>query len=165
MESAGVPIVPGYHGEMQTGAVLAAEAQRIGFPLLVKASAGGGGKGMRIVRTAEELEAAVASARREAKSAFGDDRLLLERYLERARHIEFQIFGDTHGDIIHLFERECSIQRRHQKIIEESPSPFVTPELRERMGALAVAAARAVSYVNAGTVNSSWRDHSFTSWK
>src|SRR5262245_37880655 len=152
MESAGVPIVPGYHGEMQTDAVLAGEAASIGYPLLVKASAGGGGKGMRIVRGAQELEAALASARREAKSAFGDDRVLLERYLERSRHIEFQVFGDTHGDVIHLFERECSIQRRHQKIIEESPSPFLDDNLRSRMGKAAVAAARAVSYVNAGTV-------------
>ena len=152
MESAGVPVVPGYHGSVQTGAVLAAEAARVGFPLLVKASAGGGGKGMRIVRAAGELEPALASARREAKSAFGDDRVLIERFLERPRHIEFQIFGDTHGDVIHLYERECSIQRRYQKIIEESPSPFLDDGLRARMGRAAVAAARAVSYVNAGTV-------------
>jgi 3-methylcrotonyl-CoA carboxylase alpha subunit len=152
MESAGVPVVPGYHGAVQTNAVLAVEAARVGFPLLVKASAGGGGKGMRIVRAPGELEAALASARREAKSAFGDDRVLIERYLERPRHIEFQVFGDAHGDVIHLWERECSIQRRYQKIIEESPSPFLDDNLRARMGMAAVAAARAVSYVSAGTV-------------
>jgi 3-methylcrotonyl-CoA carboxylase alpha subunit len=152
MEQAGVPIVPGYHGELQSPEVIAAEAERVGYPLLVKASAGGGGKGMRIVRDPAELEAALAAARREAKSAFGDDRILVERYLERPRHIEFQVFGDTHGRVIHLFERECSIQRRYQKIIEETPSPFLDETLRARMGEAAVAAARAVSYVNAGTV-------------
>jgi 3-methylcrotonyl-CoA carboxylase alpha subunit len=152
MEQAGVPTVPGYHGELQSLEVMAGEAQRVGFPLLVKASAGGGGKGMRIVRAREELEGALASARREALAAFGDDRLLIERFLERPRHIEFQVFGDSHGHVMHLYERECSVQRRYQKIIEETPSPFLDDALRGRMGDAAVAAARAVSYVNAGTV-------------
>ncbi len=152
MEAAGVPVVPGYSGEDQEDARLRAEAQRIGTPLMLKAAHGGGGKGMRIVRDLADFEAALASARREASNAFGRDRMLLERYIETPRHIEFQVFGDSHGQIIHLNERECSVQRRYQKIIEESPSPFLDAELRARMGAAAVAAARAIDYQGAGTV-------------
>ncbi|HET9485447.1 MAG TPA: acetyl/propionyl/methylcrotonyl-CoA carboxylase subunit alpha [Xanthomonadales bacterium] len=152
MQHHGVPVVPGYTGEDQDPAHLAREAQRIGFPLMIKAAHGGGGKGMRIVRDAGEFEAALVSCQREAKNAFGRDRVLLERYLEQPRHIEFQVFGDAHGHTIHLNERECSAQRRYQKVIEETPSPFLTPELRARMGEAAVAAARAIDYTNAGTV-------------
>jgi acetyl-CoA carboxylase biotin carboxylase subunit len=152
MVDAGVPLVPGYIEEDQSDDRLTAEADRIGYPLLIKASAGGGGRGMRVVREGGEFLAALEEARRESQAAFGDSRVLLERYIERSRHIEFQIFGDSHGSVIHLFERECSIQRRHQKIVEESPSPALTAELRERMAAAAVAAGRAAGYVNAGTV-------------
>ena len=152
MSSHGVPVVPGYTGEDQDAALLAREAQRIGFPLMIKAAYGGGGKGMRIVRKAEEFASALESCQREAKNAFGRDRVLLERYIETPRHIEFQIFGDNHGNAIHLNERECSAQRRYQKVMEETPSPFLTPDLRTRMGDAAVAAARALDYVNAGTV-------------
>ncbi|HXG59050.1 MAG TPA: biotin carboxylase N-terminal domain-containing protein [Thermoanaerobaculia bacterium] len=152
MQSLGVPVVPGYDGEDQSVEALTAEAGRIGFPLLVKASAGGGGKGMKIVRAAEDLRAAIESAQREAIKAFGDGRLLLERYIEEPRHVEFQIFGDAHGNIVHLFERDCSIQRRHQKIVEESPAPHYREELRQRMARAAIAAARGVGYCNAGTV-------------
>jgi 3-methylcrotonyl-CoA carboxylase alpha subunit len=152
MAAAGVPVVPGYTGADQNPAVLAHEAQRIGFPLMIKAAYGGGGKGMRIVRSAAEFGANFESCQREAKNAFGRDRVLLERYIETPRHIEFQIFGDTHSNIVHLNERECSAQRRHQKVLEETPSPFLTPELRARMGEAAVAAGRALGYVNAGTV-------------
>jgi 3-methylcrotonyl-CoA carboxylase alpha subunit len=152
MAEAGVPLVPGYMEEEQSDSRLLAEARGIGFPLLIKASAGGGGRGMRIVREEGDFRPALEEARREALAAFGDDRVLLERYVERSRHIEFQILGDTHGNVIHLFERECSIQRRHQKIIEESPSPVLTPELREQMAAAAVQAGSAAGFVNAGTV-------------
>lgn len=152
MSGHGVPVVPGYTGEDQDPAHLAREAERVGFPLMIKAAYGGGGKGMRIVREAGEFAANLESCQREAKNAFGRDRVLLERYVEKPRHIEFQVFGDSHGNIIHLNERECSAQRRYQKVLEETPSPFVTPELREQMGAAAVAAARALDYVNAGTV-------------
>jgi 3-methylcrotonyl-CoA carboxylase alpha subunit len=152
MEKAGVPLVPGYHGEAQDVDTLAREAQRIGLPVLIKASAGGGGKGMRIVERAGELAAAVASAKREAAAAFGDDRVLIERYLARPRHIEMQVFADTHGNAVHLFERDCSVQRRHQKVLEEAPAPGMTAARRRQMGSAAVAAARAVGYVNAGTV-------------
>jgi 3-methylcrotonyl-CoA carboxylase alpha subunit len=152
MEAAGVPVVPGYNGEDQDDARLRAEAQRIGTPLMLKAAHGGGGKGMRIVRDLADFDAALASARREANNAFGRDRMLLERYIETPRHIEFQVFGDRHGQIIHLNERECSVQRRYQKIIEESPSPFLDQTLRAQMGAAAVAAARAIDYQGAGTV-------------
>ncbi|HEX9163239.1 MAG TPA: biotin carboxylase N-terminal domain-containing protein [Thermoanaerobaculia bacterium] len=152
MHRLGVPVVPGYDGEDQRDATLAAEAKRIGFPVLVKASAGGGGKGMKIVREAGELRPQVESARREAKKAFGDDRLLLERYIEEPRHVEVQIFGDSRGGMVHLFERDCSIQRRHQKVVEESPAPDYSDELRQKMTAAAVAAARGVKYENAGTV-------------
>ncbi len=149
---AGVPVVPGYNGEDQDDAKLAAEAERIGFPLLIKASAGGGGKGMRIVRQAAEFAAALKGARRESQAAFGDATVFLEKLILQPRHIEIQVIADSHGTVVHLAERECSIQRRHQKIIEEAPSPFVSPELRAEMGAAAVRAARAAGYVNAGTV-------------
>jgi 3-methylcrotonyl-CoA carboxylase alpha subunit len=152
MERHGVPLVPGYHGEDQDPARLATEAGRTGFPLMIKAAAGGGGKGMRIVRDAAAFAEALASAQREAANAFGDTRVILERYVEHPRHIEFQVFGDTHGNIVHLNERECSAQRRYQKVLEETPSPFLDDARRERMGAAAVAAARAVDYVGAGTV-------------
>jgi len=149
---AGVPCLPGYHGEDQADSRLTAEAARIGFPVMVKARAGGGGRGLRMARAPGDLAAALRSARAEATSAFGDGRLLLERALIDARHVEVQVFADEHGAIIHLGERDCSIQRRHQKVIEEAPSPAVSAALRERMGAAAVAAARAVGYVGAGTV-------------
>lgn len=152
MEELGVPVVPGYHGDDQSNDGLAREASRIGFPLIVKASAGGGGKGMRIVRDARDVEAAVEAGRREAMKAFGDDRLLLEKLIERPRHVEFQVFGDSHGNVVHLFERDCSVQRRHQKIVEESPAPRIAPDLRARMADAAVRAARGVGYRNAGTV-------------
>ncbi|HEX9051971.1 MAG TPA: acetyl/propionyl/methylcrotonyl-CoA carboxylase subunit alpha [Anaeromyxobacter sp.] len=152
MEKAGVPLTPGYHGESQDPALLAREARRIGFPVLIKASAGGGGKGMRRVDAAEDFEAALASCRREAAQAFGDDRVLVERYVLRPRHVEIQVFGDRQGDVVHLFERDCSVQRRHQKVLEEAPAPGMTPERRAQMGAAAVDAARAVGYVGAGTV-------------
>jgi len=149
---AGVPTVPGYLGDDQSTAGLIEAARSIGYPLLVKASAGGGGKGMRIVRTAGELGEAIDRARGEAASAFGDDTLLLERYIDRPRHIEIQILGDTYGHVVHLWERECSIQRRHQKVIEEAPSPALDPDRRAAMGKAAVELGRAVGYVGAGTV-------------
>ena len=152
MAAAGVPVVPGYTGEDQSPGLLQREADRIGYPLMIKAAHGGGGKGMRIVRTAGEFAANLESCQREAKNAFGKDRVLLERYIEHPRHIEIQIFGDAHGGAIHLGERECSAQRRYQKVLEESPSPFLTPELRAAMGAAAVQAAHAIDYANAGTV-------------
>jgi geranyl-CoA carboxylase alpha subunit len=152
MIEAGVPTAPGYHGDDQSARRFALEAERIGFPLMIKASAGGGGRGMRIVHAAQELEPALRAACAEAQSAFGDGRLLMERALIGARHVEVQVFGDEHGTIVHMGERDCSIQRRHQKIIEESPSPAVSPELRSRMGEAAVRAAAAVGYVGAGTV-------------
>jgi len=150
--AAGVPVIPGYQGTDQSLATLEREALQIGFPVLVKASAGGGGKGMRVVTQASELSAAIAGAKREASSSFGDDTLLIEKYIASPRHVEIQILGDTHGKLLHLFERECSIQRRHQKIIEETPSPALTPALRARMGAAAVTVGRTVGYYNAGTV-------------
>jgi acetyl-CoA carboxylase biotin carboxylase subunit len=152
MQSLGVPVVPGYDGEAQDLDTLSHAASQIGFPLLVKASAGGGGKGMKIVRAQEELQPAIESAQREAMKAFGNDRLLLERYIEEPRHVEFQIFGDTRGNVVHLYERDCSIQRRHQKVVEETPAPRYSDELRQRMAKAAIAAARGVDYVNAGTV-------------
>ncbi|GAB2786566.1 biotin carboxylase N-terminal domain-containing protein [Dyella kyungheensis] len=152
MEQHRVPLVPGYHGEDQAAEVLAEQARRTGFPLMIKAAAGGGGKGMRIVRGEAEFADALASAQREAASSFGDTRVILERYVEHPRHIEFQVFGDTHGNIIHLNERECSAQRRYQKVLEETPSPFLDDARRSAMGAAAVAAAKAVNYVGAGTV-------------
>ncbi|HEX4928041.1 MAG TPA: acetyl/propionyl/methylcrotonyl-CoA carboxylase subunit alpha [Burkholderiales bacterium] len=150
MEEAKVPLVPGYHGERQDASFLEKEATRIGYPVLIKPSAGGGGKGMRIVRSAKEFAAALEGAQREAKAAFGDDRVLVERYLERPRHIEVQVFGDSHGNVLHLFERDCSVQRRHQKVLEEAPAPRFGK--RSEIGATAVAAARAIRYTGAGTV-------------
>jgi 3-methylcrotonyl-CoA carboxylase alpha subunit len=161
MAQAGVPLVPGYHGAAQDFDTLQNAAAAIGFPLLVKASAGGGGKGMRIVSEPANLPDAIASCRREAESAFGDGRLLLERYLTCPRHIEIQVFADTHGNILSLFERDCSLQRRHQKVMEEAPAPGLSPATRTAMGAAAVAAARAVGYVGAGTVEFISEDGSF----
>ncbi|HCE90980.1 MAG: 3-methylcrotonyl-CoA carboxylase [Burkholderiales bacterium GWA2_64_37] len=152
MEQAQVPLVPGYHGADQDPALLQREADRIGYPVLIKASAGGGGKGMRAVDKAEDFGAALDSCKREAINSFGDDAVLVEKYVQRPRHIEIQVFGDTHGNCVYLFERDCSVQRRHQKVLEEAPAPGMTPELRARMGEAAVAAARAVNYVGAGTV-------------
>jgi 3-methylcrotonyl-CoA carboxylase alpha subunit len=152
MEKHGIPIVPGYHGAAQDDARLRTEAERIGFPVLIKASAGGGGRGMRVVASRSEFARALDGARREAKGAFGDDTMLLERYLERPRHVEVQVFGDGHGNLVHLFERDCSIQRRHQKIVEEAPAPGIDATRRQEIGEAAVAAARAVGYVGAGTV-------------
>lgn len=152
MEKAGVPLVPGYHGEAQDDATLAKAAERAGFPVLVKASAGGGGRGMRIVRSADELAPAIVSAKREAKAAFGDDRMLIERYVDNPRHIEVQIIGDSHGNLLSLFERECTLQRRHQKVIEEAPSPTLNATQREAVCAAARKAAGAVNYVGAGTI-------------
>ncbi|WP_207803171.1 acetyl/propionyl/methylcrotonyl-CoA carboxylase subunit alpha [Rhodopseudomonas palustris] len=152
MEKAGVPLVPGYHGTAQDDATLAAAADKIGFPVLVKASAGGGGRGMRVVRKADELAAAIVSAKREAKAAFGDDTLLIERYVDNPRHIEVQIVGDSHGNLVSLFERECTLQRRHQKVIEEAPSPTLDAAGREKVCEAARRAAGAVNYVGAGTI-------------
>ena len=152
MEKAGVPLVPGYHGSDQNPALLKKEADRIGYPVLIKASAGGGGKGMRAVDKSEDFEAALASCKREAINSFGDDAVLVEKYAQRPRHIEIQVFGDTHGNYVYLFERDCSVQRRHQKVLEEAPAPGMTETMRKEMGEAAVAAARAVNYVGAGTV-------------
>jgi 3-methylcrotonyl-CoA carboxylase alpha subunit len=152
MEKAGVPLVPGYHGEAQDEATLTKSADKIGFPVLVKASAGGGGRGMRIVRSAGELAAAIVSAKREAKAAFGDDRMLIEKFVQNPRHIEVQIVGDSHGNLLSLFERECTLQRRHQKVIEEAPSPTLDARQREAVCAAARKAAAAVNYVGAGTI-------------
>jgi 3-methylcrotonyl-CoA carboxylase alpha subunit len=152
MEAASVPLVPGYHGADQDAATLRAHADRIGYPVLIKASAGGGGTGMRIVNAGAEFDAALASCQREAAAAFGDDRVLVERYVQRPRHIEIQVFADAHGHCVYLFERDCSVQRRHQKVIEEAPAPGMTAERRRAMGDAAVAAAQAVGYVGAGTV-------------
>jgi 3-methylcrotonyl-CoA carboxylase alpha subunit len=152
MQRLGVPVVPGYDGDDQSDQALARAAESIGLPLLVKASSGGGGKGMKIVRRREELQPALESARREAKKAFGNDRLLLERYIEEPRHVEFQIFGDGRGHVLHLFERDCSIQRRYQKIVEESPAPRYSDDLRKKMAKAAIAAAEGVEYRSAGTV-------------
>jgi len=152
MEKAGVPLVPGYHGENQDPAFLAGQAAKIGFPVLIKASAGGGGKGMRVVTEFAGFDAALAGAKREAAAAFGDDRVLIERYLERPRHIEVQVFGDSQGNVVHLFERDCSVQRRHQKVLEEAPAPGMTEARRREMGKAALAAAKAIGYTGAGTV-------------
>ena len=151
MKAAGVPTVPGREG-LESEGDFAQAATQIGYPVLVKAAAGGGGKGMRVVHAEAELHEAIESARREALNAFGDERLLIEKYVANAHHVEFQVFGDQHGNLVHLFERECSVQRRHQKIVEETPSTLLTPELRKEMGAAAVATAQAVNYYNAGTV-------------
>ena len=152
MEKAKVPVTPGYHGDDQSLKKLEAEAQRIGYPLLIKAVAGGGGKGMRIVNAAGEFKAALEGAQREAKNAFADDKVLLEKYIQNPRHIEFQVFGDSHGQVVHLYERECSLQRRFQKVLEETPSPFLDDKMRSAMGTAAVAAAKAANYINAGTI-------------
>jgi 3-methylcrotonyl-CoA carboxylase alpha subunit len=152
MEAAGVPLVPGYHGTDQDPALLKREAARIGWPVLIKASAGGGGKGMRVVEAEGEFDAALESCRREAAASFGNDAVLVERYVKRPRHIEIQVFADTHGRCVHLFERDCSVQRRHQKVLEEAPAPGMAEARRAEMGAAAVAAAQAVGYVGAGTV-------------
>ncbi|CAM3706188.1 acetyl/propionyl/methylcrotonyl-CoA carboxylase subunit alpha [Polaromonas hydrogenivorans] len=152
MEKAGVPLVPGYHGADQDPVMLKHEADRIGYPVLIKASAGGGGKGMRAVEKSEDFAAALASCKREAINSFGNDTVLVEKYAQRPRHIEIQVFGDMHGNYVYLFERDCSVQRRHQKVLEEAPAPGLSPEMRQQMGLAAVAAARAVNYVGAGTV-------------
>ena len=152
MGKAGVPLVPGYHGADQDAALLQREADAIGYPVLIKASAGGGGKGMRAVDQAQDFAAALASCKREASNSFGDDAVLIEKYVQRPRHIEIQVFGDTHGNYVYLFERDCSVQRRHQKVLEEAPAPGLTEAMRRQMGDAAVAAARAVNYVGAGTV-------------
>ncbi len=152
MEKAGVPLTPGYHGDDQTPALLAEEAARIGYPVLIKASAGGGGKGMRRVDRAEDFDASLVSCKREAKSSFNDDHVLVEKYVLKPRHIEMQVFGDTRGNVVHLFERDCSVQRRHQKVLEEAPAPGMTDAHRVAMGKAAVEAAKAVDYVGAGTV-------------
>jgi 3-methylcrotonyl-CoA carboxylase alpha subunit len=152
METAGVPLVPGYHGDNQEPGFLNDQADRIGYPVLLKASAGGGGKGMRIVEASADFKAALASCKREAISSFGDDKVLVEKYLSAPRHIEIQVFADTQGDCVFLFERDCSVQRRHQKVLEEAPAPGMTLERRNAMGEAAMAAAKAVNYVGAGTV-------------
>jgi 3-methylcrotonyl-CoA carboxylase alpha subunit len=152
MASHGVPVLPGYDGDAQDDATLAREAKNVGWPLMIKPSRGGGGKGMRVVRAAADFEGALASSRREAKSAFGDDAMVLERFVLRPRHVEVQVMADAHGRVIHLNERECSIQRRHQKVVEETPSPALSPAQRAELCAAGVAAARAAGYVNAGTV-------------
>ena len=164
MEKAGVPLVPGYHGQDNDPALLQREADRIGYPVLIKASAGGGGKGMRRVESAEDFAAALASCQREAKASFGDDHVLIERYVTRPRHVEIQVFCDTQGHAVYLFERDCSVQRRHQKVLEEAPAPGMTPERRAQMGAAAVAAAQAVGYVGAGTVEFIVEQRSATDW-
>ena len=152
MERAGVPVVPGYHGDRQDPGFLTEQADNIGFPVLIKARAGGGGRGMRRVDRPEDFDASLQAAKREAKSAFGDDAVLIEKYLVKPRHIEIQVFGDSQGNVVHLFERDCSLQRRHQKVIEEAPAPGMTEEMRSAMGEAAVRAARAIDYRGAGTV-------------
>jgi 3-methylcrotonyl-CoA carboxylase alpha subunit len=152
MAAAGVPVVPGYDGDDQTGATLAREAERIGWPVIIKPSRGGGGKGLRVVGGEKEFPGALAASRREARAAFGDDVVVLERYVARPRHVEVQVMADTGGQVVHLFERECSIQRRHQKVVEETPSPALGPEQRRALCDAGVAAARAAAYVSAGTV-------------
>jgi len=152
MEKAQVPLVPGYHGAGQEPSLLHQEADRIGYPVLIKASAGGGGKGMRLVEKSQDFAAALESCKREAINSFGNDAVLIEKYVLRPRHIEIQVFGDTHGNCVYLFERDCSVQRRHQKVLEEAPAPGMTEALRKKMGEAAVAAAKAVNYVGAGTV-------------
>jgi 3-methylcrotonyl-CoA carboxylase alpha subunit len=155
MEAAGVPVVPGYHGDNQDPRFLHEQSKKVGYPQLIKAVAGGGGKGMRLVEKAEDFPAQLEAAKRESRNAFGDDAVLIERYVLGPHHIEFQVFGDTHGTYVHLFERECSIQRRHQKVLEETPSPFIDSaddDMREKMGDAAVAAARAIAYRGAGTI-------------
>ena len=152
METAGVPLVPGYHGADQDPALLSEAASKIGYPVLIKASAGGGGRGMRLVDTPDDFEKALEGAQRESKAAFGDDRVLIEKFVTKPRHIEMQVFADGHGNAMHLFERDCSLQRRHQKVVEEAPAPGMTEAVRAAMGAAAVAAAKAIGYQGAGTV-------------
>ncbi|MFN3766617.1 MAG: acetyl/propionyl/methylcrotonyl-CoA carboxylase subunit alpha, partial [Aliihoeflea sp.] len=152
MEKAGVPVVPGYHGEAQELVVLSSKAKEIGFPVLIKARAGGGGKGMRLVEDQDAFPEALAAARREAKASFGDDRVLVEKYVSKPRHIEVQVFGDNHGNVVHLFERDCSAQRRHQKVIEEAPAPGMDQAMRAAMTSAAVKAAQAIRYSGAGTI-------------
>ena len=152
MEKAGVPVVPGYHGEAQELVLLATKAREIGYPVLIKARAGGGGKGMRRVEHPDDFAEALSGARREAKAAFGDDHVLVEKYVDKPRHIEVQVFGDNHGNAVHLFERDCSAQRRHQKVIEEAPAPGMTREMRSAMTDAAVKAAKAIRYSGAGTI-------------
>ena len=154
MQTAKVPVVPGYHGDNQDAEFLAGQADIVGYPLLIKAVAGGGGKGMRLVEKAADFIPQLEAARREAKSAFGNDDVLIERFVLGPHHIEFQVFGDTHGNYVHLYERECSIQRRHQKVLEETPSPYLSIDenMRKKMGDAAVAAARAIAYRGAGTI-------------
>jgi 3-methylcrotonyl-CoA carboxylase alpha subunit len=152
MQSVDVPVVPGFQSDNASDEEWLAQAEHIGYPIMVKASGGGGGKGIRVVQSAESLLDSIQSAQREAQQAFGDSRIFLEHYIEHGRHIEIQVLADTHGNIVHLFERECSTQRRHQKIVEESPSPLLTDAMRQQMGASAVLATKAVNYVNAGTV-------------
>ncbi len=152
MIQAGVPCVPGYEGDQQGLDYLAQQAEKIGYPLMVKASAGGGGRGMRLVQHAADVLDALKTARSEAENAFGSGELILEKAVIAPRHVEIQVFGDTHGNYVYLFERDCSIQRRHQKVVEEAPCPVMTPELRQKMGEAAVAAAKACDYVGAGTV-------------
>jgi acetyl-CoA carboxylase biotin carboxylase subunit len=152
MTAAKVPVVPGSPGTLETEEAIVATALEIGFPVMLKAAAGGGGKGMRLVSNEGEIRAAARAARSEAKSSFGDDRIYVERFVDSPRHVEVQVLGDTHGEIVHVYERECSIQRRHQKVVEESPSPALDPQTREAMGRVAVQAAKAVDYVGAGTI-------------
>jgi 3-methylcrotonyl-CoA carboxylase alpha subunit len=152
MESSSVPCVPGYHGDAQDLPTLKAEAEKVGYPLMIKAVMGGGGKGMRMVPSADKFEELLVGCKREALASFKDDRVLMERFLTSPRHVEFQVFADGHGNCVHLFERDCSLQRRHQKVIEEAPAPGMSAELRARMGEAACAAARAVGYMGAGTV-------------
>lgn len=158
MEGKGVPVVPGYHGDEQSDTILTKEANRIGYPVMIKASAGGGGRGMRLVHRESDFVEALTSARREAMNAFADDRIFVEKFVASPRHIEIQVFGDSHGNVVHLFERECSIQRRHQKIIEESPSPAIDAETRAAMAKAAIEAASAVNYLGAGTVEFIYSD-------
>src|SRR6056297_1462018 len=152
LDEAGVTRVPGYHGDDQDDGTLSEEAGKVGFPLMLKAAAGGGGKGMRIVRSAGEFPDALAAARRESTSAFGDKQMIIERYVENPRHIEAQVFGDSYGNVVHLFERDCSSQRRHQKVIEEAPAAGLDPGIRQQLLDAAVKAAKAVDYIGAGTV-------------
>ena len=152
MEKAGVPLVPGYHGEQQDASFLHQQADQMGYPVLLKASSGGGGKGMRIVQNSADFMAALDSCKREALNSFGDDKILIEKYLIRPRHIEMQIFADAKGACLHLFERDCSVQRRHQKVLEEAPAPHMSSARRQAMGEAAVAAAKAVGYIGAGTI-------------
>ncbi len=165
MQAAGVPVLPGYHGADQHPDFLRDQASQVGFPLLIKAASGGGGKGMRRVDQLADFDDALAAVKREASAAFGDDHVLLERYLARARHVEVQVFADTLGNAIYLGDRDCSLQRRHQKVIEEAPAPDIAPALRRAMGEAAVAAARAITYRGAGTIEFLLCGRSSSSWR